>query len=368
VALVRKEVLCLGRQQDRFGNWFDVTPRDVDECLSNARKMLTRGVPVPCVWEHQKIDASSPQELLARYARQTFGHLAGVERNDRGNMDALLEVPEEADRRQLKKTRFVSPKLIFNGFRDSQGGKYHGTTIGHVAATPTPVQYWQEPFELSQGERRYLSFTPEGKNVAEENGATDGELGDVIAALKKHGFNISDKVGSLKELTIAIESCKPGSAGDDEMNDADYDLDADDETAPAAGGSGPVMMSDDRARPLVVGERKELCRRVKKLFKSGRVDAPAARKLMKQVQAVELSFTRDADLAPNKLVTKIETLEKLKEHTAWKPTGTGTELSDARTTGVDLPTRLLPKTPTPESAKEATDFLTQFLPGTAKAS
>lgn len=346
---VWKEVLLPGRQRDRFGNWFTVRPRDVRRAAANVAKMLSRGVPVPTVWEHQDVEAGDDAEYRARYAKHTFGSIAGQRLNGRGALELLHDVPDPNDAAQLAKTRFVSPKL-YRGYSDSQGGEYRGTTIAHVAATPTPVQYWQRPFELSRGQALYLSYTPGGRPMADENdddkggkkddkpkpGSAGGKstLADVIAALKEKGWNIPDEVQDEAGLVIAI---KAGDGLGDDDDDLDAELDAAGAGTPAdtgAGGGAPMLMSDGQAEPFRKMARRDLEARTKDLFATGRIDRPTAKKLLGEVKAVQLSFTRDGEIVSNRTVGKIEAYEALPKGVVWSKTGQrradAQELSDTR--------------------------------------
>ncbi|HYH65586.1 MAG TPA: hypothetical protein VD866_12890, partial [Urbifossiella sp.] len=164
-----KEVLLPGRQRDRHGNWFTITRRNIRQADRNVGLMLSRGVSIPTVWEHVKVEAGDTDARKAAYARYTFGHIGGRRINERGALELLHEGRDPRDREQLLKTRFVSPKVC-PGYSDSKGGEYRGTTIAHVAATPTPVQFWQRPFgaELSRRKSLYLSYTPEEREMADE--------------------------------------------------------------------------------------------------------------------------------------------------------------------------------------------------------
>lgn len=357
-----KETLCLGTQQDRDGNVFTFNRRDILQANRNCAKMLSRRVPLPCVWEHQDVDAGDTAARRAAYARYTFGHIAGNRINGRGNLELLHDVPDERDAEQLVKTRFVSPKVC-PGFSDSRGGEYRGTTIAHVAATPTPVQFWQKPFRLLSNSRAvYLSYAepdmaddnddkPKGDAEPKGGVSKNAELDDLIQALRDKGFTISDKVTSLKELTIAVES---GSVGADDGDD-DLDLDkapADDlnldagQDATSPGQGAPMLMSmtsrDPAVRSQVTAwakdERREVLGRIKGLFQTGRITRPTARQLQRQAGTVEMSFTQDA--APvSVLHRKLAELEKLAPNTAWSPKTTAAERARllSSTTDVDRP-------------------------------
>jgi len=356
--VVWKEVLCRGRQCDARGFWFEIGAKDIRDGLKNAKLMLSRGVPVPGVWEHQDIEAShipldDAQKLAEwkrRYAKYTFGHVAGARVNDRGNLDLGFAVPDPADRKQLAKSKFVSPKL-YPSYSDSRGGRYAGTTVAHVAATPTPVQFWQRPFavELSRNDALYLSFTP-GADMADENEWVDGEeasgkgeMGALIEALRSAGMNIPDEVKDIAGLIIAVKASgavEPDefdTGEDDEMPPAGDDMD---QTQAAAG--APLMMSmthpDVNVRKQVQlwsgPEKKLLKQRVKALFNTGRIDATKGRQLVRQIDGVSLSFTADAE-AVSPVHKQIADLEKKPANSAWTPRAGkgGLNLSATRTVG-----------------------------------
>ena len=166
---VWKEVLCLGVHFDpRTGERHEFKPAHVKRAHKNYQRMKERGVPVPACWEHQKhIEAGNApptDEAIAewkrQYARYTFAHAIDSRINERGNLDMLLDVADQADAEQLPKVKFVSPKVYTAGYWDTKGGEYDGATVAHIAATPTPVQFWQKPFELSADDTFFLSFTP----------------------------------------------------------------------------------------------------------------------------------------------------------------------------------------------------------------
>lgn len=367
-----KEVLLPGRQRTAAGEWFAFTPADVRRAAANCAKMLSRGVPLPCVWEHQDVEAGDPAEHRARYARHTFGHIAGQRVNARGALELLHVVPDPADARQLKKTRFVSPK-VYPGYSDSRGGEYRGATIAHVAATPVPAQTWQRPFALSRRGALYLSYTPGDRPMADETkddkggggtgggGTGGGDLSKLIEALKGAGLNIPDEVTDVPGLIIAVKA-SGGAGGDDlGLDDDEEDLGgagtADTQAAP---GGAPMLMSDARAEPLRKATRRDLEHRAQALFRSGRVDRPTAEKLVREARSVSLSFTAAGDLTPTKLVARIEAYEELPKGSVWSRTGGkrpgARELSDTR--GVDAPDPVTGK----KDLAATTDWLCQGLP------
>lgn len=383
--VVWKEVLCRGRQCDARGFWFEIGAKDIRDGLRNAKLMLSRGVPVPGVWEHQDIEAShipldDAQKLAEwkrRYAKYTFGHVAGARVNDRGNLDLAFTVPDPADRKQLTKARFVSPKL-YPSYSDSRGGRYAGTTVAHVAATPTPVQFWQRPFgvELSRAGALYLSFTPGASDMADENemeeGGGNSELKAVIAAMREaYGANIPDEVKDWSGLIIAIKA----NAGAVEPDGDEFDMGEDDaaadmgddmdQTQAAAG--APLMMSmthdDPNVRKQVQQwsgpERKALKKRVVALFNSGRIDGAKGRQLTRQIDSVSLSFTADAE-AVSPVHKEIEKLEAKPANSVWKgKAGRGGALDLSATRTVGAPNL---GGDTAQGTEEAKNFLLAGLP------
>lgn len=362
-----KEVLLPGRQRDRNGNWFSFSAADIRQADKNVRKMIGNGVPVPTVWEHVDVEAGDSDAWKARYAKYTFGDVAGSRVNDRGALELLHRGTDLKDRDQLLKTKFVSPK-VYPSYSDSRGGEYQGTTIAHVAATPTPVQFWQKPFELSQSGALYLSYEApmpdddkkEKPGKGEKEGGENeggGELKALFDALREVGMNIPDEVTDIAGLIIAVKAS--GGA----KNDADDDRLGEPGQEPggniAPAGGAPMMMSatDPRVKGYAKNERKELVRRVKRLFESGRIDRPAAAKLLRTVDAAELSFTREGDLVKPSVLHRIEAYEDLASGVAWNATG-HRETTPLELSSVDAPETLTGG----ETGKGVVDFMCAGLP------
>lgn len=352
--LIWKDILHPGTQRDRYGVEFTITPADCRRAKHNLEKMLARGVRVPLCWEHQPtanpVEGSDPADRLAAYAKHTFGEVRAARVDPSGVLWAAHQVDDPKDREQLKKTKFVSPKL-FPSYSDSRGGEYRGTTVGHVAATPTPVQFWQKPFELSAGGELYLSYTPdEGATVADEKkpdekkpegGAGGGDLSALIKALKGRGLVIPDGVDDLGKLTLVVlangpaAAPAPGEPDADDLEDMDdLDLETPDaQGATTAAGGPPMLMSDGRGNQIkfdAAALRVNLVRRAKRLFKTGRLARPAAQKLVREVEAVQMSDPRAAADPLAAAMRKVEVFETLDANTAWSATGETRELSATR--------------------------------------
>ena len=397
-----KEVLCLGRQMDpKTKLWFTITPKRIRDAHKNARKMLSRGVPLPACWEHQDIeagdappDADGIAEWKRAYARYTFAHIGDSRINDRGNLELRHDDVRPEDAKVLERCKFVSPK-IYDGYADSRGGQYDGCTVVHVAATPSPVQHWQRPWELSDPTAMYLSYSrpPEDENcplydginewldelaavelsatpseesaVAEENdekpakkeggeggdgGGKDADFAALIKALKAKGMNIPDRVEDMAGLIIAIESNGGGAPepdGDEDNGNPDDDMPA---TEAPAGGAAPMVMSTLDPNPkrkkvaqrYAVDERAAAVARIEAAFKGdGKVgrDAPTARQLLRRAKGVEMSFTADLEAGGarwTKLLADIAAYEKSEPGVSLK--APGIDLSS--TQGVDRPAGL----------------------------
>lgn len=376
---VWKEVLCLGEQIDpRTKRRFKITPKKIRDAHRNFQTMFSRGIPVPAVWEHQDIeaadappDADKIAEWKRNYARYTFAHLEDSRINDRGNLDMLHDVGTEEDAERLPLVKFCSPK-IYEGYWDSKGGTYDGTTIAHVAATPTPVQFWQKPFELSDSDVLYLSYcppdlprqtpsicpredvpvgwmfdewldsldpaprelstTPEESAVADDKkddapkkddggskpGGGKSTLEDVIKALRDTGMNIPEEVEDEAGLVIAIKAANGQTPAEAEVED-ENPATAESGDTTAAGGPPMMMSTTDKnptrrkqAQAWAKEERTDAAVRINDALSSGRLSPPEARKLLRRVESHEMSFTDGEPSSDGwkKLLAEIEAAEK----------------------------------------------------------
>jgi hypothetical protein len=343
-----KEVLLPGRQQDRNGRWFTYTTKNIQQAHTNLRKMIDRGWNVPCIWEHQNIEVNSPEEWKAEwkanYAKKTFAHLSDSRINARGALEALHDLIDPADAKQLLKTRFVSPK-VYPSYSDSRGGRYAGTTIAHVAATPTPVQFWQKPFELSRKDALYLSYagdamaeesdkkeekvekkdekeTPKKKDDGEPSPDEGNEFSKLVEALTEKGFNIPEEVDDLCKLIIAV---KASSTKNDAMGDElDEGLNSNNGAPNTEGAGGPPMLmsaTDPKVLAWAPNDRRVLDQRAVSLFNTGRIDRPTCHRLRREVRAVEMSYTAKGDLVQGEIHGELKAFEKLAKGTVWSATG-----------------------------------------------
>lgn len=129
-------------------------PADIRNACEVGNAKLADGWRVPVTWDHQ---GTKPVQLshgakIAAVAKHTFGDVSAYRVSSEGRLQAGLAVDDPADVERLKKVKFVSPHVQFN-WTDPTGKKWPGVTIGHVAATPYPVQKDQRPFDLSRAGR-----------------------------------------------------------------------------------------------------------------------------------------------------------------------------------------------------------------------
>lgn len=356
---VWKDVLYPGRQRDKHGTWFTVSRKSTQAAARNCRAMIGRGIRVPCVWEHQPgadpVEMSTA-DILANRVKHCFGEVTDAKVAPDGVLWLEHEVYEPADADTLKTKRLqVSPRLL-PGFRDSKGNTYRGPVVGHVAATPTPVQFWQRPFELSQDNALLLSYGDD--DMAKEDKAPKDEIPDaepkdgapdelppetpedvqgfeaVVQALRDSGkFTIPDEVQDWQHLVIAI---KAGA------------LDKGDELAPDSGTqpgpSAPLMMSDSRTlEPKKAQTRKDYAADVRLYCSSGRCTPHEARELLRELEATDLSFWADGNLVPNETVIKVKLIGKRKPWSAWRPDGKTDAVLELSTTVVEHPESLARK-------------------------
>ena len=335
---VWKDVLHPGRSVLPDGRKVNFTAEHSRNAHANLQRMIAKGLTVPCCWEHQP--GAEPVELsadeqLANRSKLLFGAIVGSKVDRNGVLWARHEIYKPEDAEHLSQSRQkVSPKLV-PGYRDQTGEKYYGPTVTHVAATPTPVQYWQKPFELSDSDALYLSYSPEGEEVPTETETPDGGNGDLnklIEALKGAGMRIPDEVNDIPGLIIAVKASGGEPDGDegDDLNDEDFELDAESaDPQMTPGGGMPVVMSmTPKVKKWARRDRKTIAERIRGAFRSGRLTKPEASQMLRQAETIELSYAKaDASLVPNKLLKTLDEIESRPANSKWKASSDGIDLS-----------------------------------------
>jgi hypothetical protein len=92
-----------------------------------------------------------------------------------------------------------------------------------------------------------------------------------------------------------------------------------------------MLMSDDRAKGYAAKDRQDFVRRAKLLFATGRVTREVAKRLVREFESVQLSYTTAGEMHdPPKAALQLEAYEQLPKHSAFAPTPTGRELSATR--------------------------------------
>jgi hypothetical protein len=333
-----------------------------------------------------------------------------------GTLMVRHDIYDQKDADQLRKTGGVSPK-IYRGYLDSTGEEFSGLTVAHSAITPTPVQWWQAPFSvsLSNSEALCLAYPhpssevekpescpsqdwsfdswldqlgplelsvtepPEEPPVADENkseekpkggddkgGGMAADLKALIDALKTKGMSISDKVTNLHELTIAVESSSGGDAPEPEP-EPEPGMGGDDGAGTAGAPSGPPMLMSTldrdtgkrkKAEGYAKPEREEATARIKAAFKAGKIDGALHRKLLRQADGFEMSFT-DGEQVGKKWNTLLKAIADAEKEPAGKfaVAGKGDGIDLSTTTNRTERPNLGGKTVTPERGQLGADII-----------
>lgn len=154
MATVKKDVLYPGIYTLPDGRTFECKSEDVPYFAKRMNDMLAAGLHIPVAWAHQSTAVPMSDEQWDTYraekAKLVVGHAKGAELHPDGFLENLLEIPDDRDRAQLPKTRYVSP-MIQSDFVDPSGRKWDGPSIMHIAVTPRPIQTKQQPFASGAG-------------------------------------------------------------------------------------------------------------------------------------------------------------------------------------------------------------------------
>ena len=336
-----------------------VTYRDADirngERQGNA--MLAAGLRVPCCWEHDPdadpvtLSHSKPAHDTAWLAKGYFGEPVEFERRDDGALWGLLDVPDAKDLAHLAKVRNVSPKLNHD-FRDETGRVWPGLTVGHVAATASPVQRRQYPVTLSRHghprskDAHYLSFATPARPEP-----TMDPLQRIMTALATLGINVGD-VTTVDDLATKVEAMAAADPADPQVLDGSEPAGPPDGTAPGPS-MPPVMMS--RFASYVERDKKDLSKRVDDLFATARVDGPTRDHLagcLKETSLSRHSYKPDGSYKPLRVLVEIEAYERLPAgRFGTKPSAPVAPANLSHLAGVPRPTA----TARADAAREAQD-------------
>lgn len=369
--LFRKDVLKPGRYLVNGATgrrWVEYTRDDINHLASRTKEMVAAEKLVPVCWSHQ--DDAKPQdaaEAAANLARFNLGHLQGAEVEADGTLVHLLDVPDDADAKQVQKARYVSPEIVTD-WVDGYGRKWPGKSITHVAVTPNPVMHRQGSFvpvqmgfsdcvRLSLDDLREGDMADEKEDKDKKDKPDDFDAGDddapatdmedaapaedapppppaaapadgnrlveaLIAALAEHNIHMpaGTNAANFDDRLLTVLHGLAKANGDQGMKGDGYDNQDDATLTGSAQGekvmesTQPVMMSLDKANErLGKLERDNLRLRINALVRSRRISKAIGEKLTGELDAVRMSFDREANLRPNKLTAKIEAYEDLQQ-------------------------------------------------------
>jgi hypothetical protein len=365
------EVLEPGTYRLSDGHVHTFTPADTRNAVVAGNRMLAAGLRVPCCWAHQPEAFPaylSHDQPVRNPALDYFGEVKRYRLAATGRAEALVDIPDRADARQFRKVNGVSPRLQ-RDWVDEQAVRWGGLTVAHVAATPTPIQRrLRRPtdlshvpgtvsaravYDLAHATREAAPMADENEDKGDKGG---GEKGGDKKAGGSGGGSMTSVLDSLAQLGIDLGSAGAQIADLDQLDqalkvavsmksvvDLDDDLDdgpGDDTTnAPPP----PALMSHFTAAAKTVAADLDL--RVKRLFRSGRVDAKTRDRLVGQLKTADLShasFTPAGELKPLAVVQQIEAYEAL-------PAGKFSKENRVPAAGADL-SHTVPGDPPPDGA------------------
>lgn len=363
---VWKDIFRSGTYLDHTGEAHTFTSADVVSAFQNGRAMLRSRIPIsaPSIWEHDWTAVPEPlskflstvapdRNRRAEVAKNTFGWAKDYklayepDAKEGGQLRpvlyALLTAPDAKDLEQLRKTRFVSPRVDW-GFRDTLGRVWDGCSVTHIAATHSPVQIDQRPVMLGRPASLKTLFlgAPMAKDDdkgGKKDGGSGGGGNDIMGRLKAAcaslGCPIPDSAMSMDDVVLAMEThAMKGATTTTTTDDGTaYDDDGDeggiDGNVSSAGGINAAMLStlapeareqiealQKRADAVTASHRSGLVRR----FKA--VERPAAEHLVlgkdtpkkladleRRLTGVSLSFTAEGELRTNGAMRELEMLE-----------------------------------------------------------
>lgn len=338
-----KDLLWPGSYGLADGRKITFRDSDVRNAADLGKRMLRAGLRVPMCWEHDP--AANPVYLSRTATHATawvalgyFGEPTDIERRPDGALWALCNVPDAADLSQLQKIRTVSPRMNID-YRDEKGVLWPGMTLGHIAATPSPVQRHQLPITLSRtvpnGAKSSTSYFL-SLAVPIPTTPTDATAMDPITQIKTAlmtlaGIDVGE-CASVEDLAMKLEAMAAANPGDPKVDDG---------AVPPGVASAPSMPSAMMSRfaVQVTRDKTEIGQRIADLFKSGRITGPARDALATQHKTLNLSassYRADGSFAPLKILAQIEAYELLPVGPFGKPTVGPLNLSNMAA-GPDVP-------------------------------
>ncbi len=122
----------------------EFTGADITHLLTRYKEMQAAGLHVPVSWNHQD-EAKPKADRLADRAKHVLGWAEDAQVVG-DTLEFDLDIPDDADAKQAKTARYVSPEMVTD-WVDGSGRVWPGRSITHIAVTAMPVQANQKPFE-----------------------------------------------------------------------------------------------------------------------------------------------------------------------------------------------------------------------------
>jgi hypothetical protein len=344
----------------------------------------------PLIWRHDADAGPMPTSAFlsatgaageSSLSRDVFGWADKYQERTHNGQPvayATFHVYTADDAERLRRTKYVSPRVDVD-YLDPNGREWPGYSIGHVAATPRPIQLRQRPVMLShegqpkRGTSRITVFLG-GSAVADK--ADDkttpadgnGAMGRVLKILKAKNM-IADTVATVDDLAVALETWAAVTGGapapEPDGDEPTGDMDDGDNTEPVGDGGLSAAMLSTLAPPVraavertITAEREALAGRVKAVLnhpKRSEILSPAeAQKFEKRVKTAPLNFASDGTVKPNAVTQELTTYERALRI---KP-GKGASLSTVR---VPVPDLKRQDVTDPEQVKAAAAYLTSLV-------
>lgn len=187
-----KQILPKGRMNYQ-GHAFEWTDENMELAVKNFRSGVFDAVPFVLV---NKDDGSHPEQDI----EATRGVMLDLQRRSDGlyglfNVDDRAEMVLSASQGGLG----VSPKILFNYYREWDDKVFEGPSIEHIAATFHPRRNGQKPWEMAE-----LSTTTTTENVVDLSGseytaldANEGKEGDQQVGGENNGQNGQEVNGTV---------------------------------------------------------------------------------------------------------------------------------------------------------------------------